>query len=196
MFAESRRKKAEVSNLLGLVVLARVRSGEPSTKRGLNAAAANRGADAQGLTRSFTPSPKTGTNDAAERRDVALFRHDAGGAFAAVDPCRAPSRTRSEIFRLAADGFGLRHVDRNAPTSTVIDPTPSNRLDGGVQLVAEIASQFFKDGIENADYILTYLITFSDGSLEAFDAVKMRQRRETVEHPFGTIKPGWAQPTS
>jgi hypothetical protein len=25
---------------------------------------------------------------------------------------------------------------------------------------------------------------------------KMRQRRETVEHPFGTIKAGWEQPTS
>ena len=24
---------------------------------------------------------------------------------------------------------------------------------------------------------------------------KMRQRRETVEHPFGTIKAGWGQPT-
>jgi hypothetical protein len=57
------------------------------------------------------------------------------------------------------------------PASTVIDPTPSNRLDGGVQLVGEIASQFFKDGVENADYILTYLFTFSDGSKEPFDAV-------------------------
>jgi hypothetical protein len=25
---------------------------------------------------------------------------------------------------------------------------------------------------------------------------KMRQRRETVKHPFGTIKVGWEQPTS
>jgi hypothetical protein len=57
------------------------------------------------------------------------------------------------------------------PASVLIDPTPSNRLDGGVQLVGEIASQFFKDGVENADYILTYLFTFSDGSKEPFDAV-------------------------
>ena len=57
------------------------------------------------------------------------------------------------------------------PASAVIDPTPSNRLDGVVQLIGEIASQFFKDGIENADYILTYLFTFSDGSKEPFDAV-------------------------
>ena len=57
------------------------------------------------------------------------------------------------------------------PASAVIDLTPSNRLDGVVQLVGEIASQFFKDGVENADYILTYLFTFSDGSIEPVDAV-------------------------
>ncbi len=57
------------------------------------------------------------------------------------------------------------------PESAVIDPTPSNRLDGTLQLVGEIASQFFKGGVENADYILTYLLTFSDGSIEPFDAV-------------------------
>jgi hypothetical protein len=57
------------------------------------------------------------------------------------------------------------------PTSAVIDPAPSDRLDGGVQLVGEIASQFFNDGIEDADYILTYLFTFSDGSKEPFDAI-------------------------
>jgi hypothetical protein len=65
----------------------------------------------------------------------------------------------------------LRHVVLLHPNSAVIDPTPSNRLDGVVQLVGEIASQFFKDGVENADYILTYLVTFSDGSKEPFDAV-------------------------
>jgi hypothetical protein len=57
------------------------------------------------------------------------------------------------------------------PASAVIDPAPSNRLDGGIQLVGEIASQFFKDGTENADYILTYLFTFSNGSKEPFDAM-------------------------
>ena len=57
------------------------------------------------------------------------------------------------------------------PESVVVDPSPSGRLDGNRVIIGEIVSQFFIGGLDNADYILTYLITFSDSSKEAFDAV-------------------------
>jgi hypothetical protein len=60
---------------------------------------------------------------------------------------------------------------RMHPNSFVADPSPSSRLDGNRTITGEIVSQFFKDGVADADYILTYLVTFSDGSKEAFDAV-------------------------
>lgn len=60
---------------------------------------------------------------------------------------------------------------RMHPDSAVADPSPAARLDGARVITGEIVSQFFKDGVANADYIVTYLVTFSDGSKEAFDAV-------------------------
>jgi hypothetical protein len=57
------------------------------------------------------------------------------------------------------------------PESVIVDPSPSGRLDGNRVITGEIVSQFFIGGLDKADYILTYLITFSDGSVEAFDAV-------------------------
>jgi hypothetical protein len=60
---------------------------------------------------------------------------------------------------------------RMHPDSAVTDPSPSARLDGAHVVTGEIVSQFFKDGMVDADYIVTYLVTFSDGSKEAFDAV-------------------------
>ena len=60
---------------------------------------------------------------------------------------------------------------RMHPESAVADATPAGRLDGPRVITSEIVSQFFKDGVADADYILTYLVTLSDGSKEAFDAV-------------------------
>ena len=60
---------------------------------------------------------------------------------------------------------------RMHPESAVTDATPSARLDGAHTVAGEIISQFFINGVTNADYILTYLICFSDGSIEAFDAL-------------------------
>ena len=60
---------------------------------------------------------------------------------------------------------------RMYPQSQVTDANPSARLDGNRTLSGDVVSQFFINGLADADYILTYLITFSDGSKEAFDAV-------------------------
>ena len=60
---------------------------------------------------------------------------------------------------------------RMHPESAVMDPNPSARLDGNRTLSGDVVSQFFIGGVAETDYILTYLITFSDGSREAFDAV-------------------------
>ena len=60
---------------------------------------------------------------------------------------------------------------RMHPESAVTDPTPSARLDGNRTLSGDVVSQFFIGGVDGAAYILTYLITFSDGSKEPFDAV-------------------------
>jgi hypothetical protein len=57
------------------------------------------------------------------------------------------------------------------PESSVADPSPSARLDGSQVITGEIVSQFFIGGVADAYYVLTYLITFSDSSVEAFDAV-------------------------
>lgn len=57
------------------------------------------------------------------------------------------------------------------PDCTISDPSAMSRLDGNRVILGEIVSQFFKDGVEGVDYILTYLVTFSDGSSEPFDAV-------------------------
>ena len=59
---------------------------------------------------------------------------------------------------------------RMHPDSAVVDPAPIGRLDGPRVIAGEIISQFFKLGLANADYVLTYLVTFSDGSVEPFDA--------------------------
>lgn len=59
---------------------------------------------------------------------------------------------------------------RMHPDSAVVDPSPSARLDGAHVITGEIISQFFKDGLAGADYIITYLVTFNDGSKEPFDA--------------------------
>jgi len=60
---------------------------------------------------------------------------------------------------------------RMHPDSEVVDPSPSARLDGARTITGEIVSQFFSVGVAGADYILTYQVKFSDGSIEAFDAV-------------------------
>ena len=60
---------------------------------------------------------------------------------------------------------------RMHPQTSVVDPSPLARLDGPRLITGEIVSQFFIGGIADADYIVTYLITFSDSSVEAFDAV-------------------------
>ena len=57
------------------------------------------------------------------------------------------------------------------PESGMIDPNPMARLDGNPNIVGDIIAQFFSYGVENADYILTYLVTFNDGSKEPFDAM-------------------------
>jgi hypothetical protein len=60
---------------------------------------------------------------------------------------------------------------RMHPESAVTDATLAGRLDGARVITGEIISQFFLGGVADADYIVTYLVTFSDGSKEAFDAV-------------------------
>jgi len=60
---------------------------------------------------------------------------------------------------------------RMHPDSAVADPLPSAKLDGVRIITGEMISQFFHLGLDGADYILTYLTGFSDGSVEPFDAV-------------------------
>ena len=54
--------------------------------------------------------------------------------------------------------------------SEVPDATPSARLDGSVVVASPNASQWFHNGVENADYVLTFLATFSDGQIEPVQA--------------------------
>jgi hypothetical protein len=59
------------------------------------------------------------------------------------------------------------------PTSAVPDPTASARCDGAVIVTAgKSVTQFFKDGVAGADYILTFLATLSNGAKEPIDAVQ------------------------
>lgn len=69
---------------------------------------------------------------------------------------------------------GVTMSCRVHPDSAVDDPAAASRLDGGYVIdvaTGEIISQFFFNGVADVDYIVTYLVTFTDGSREAFDAV-------------------------
>ena len=58
-----------------------------------------------------------------------------------------------------------------AADSAAADATPSSRLDGSPTITGgAIVSQFFKTGVVNCDYILTFLATYSDGQKEPVDA--------------------------
>lgn len=48
------------------------------------------------------------------------------------------------------------------------DPDAANRLDGGASIDADGAtvSQWFHNGVEGVDYVLTFVGTFSDGQIE------------------------------
>jgi hypothetical protein len=59
------------------------------------------------------------------------------------------------------------------PTSAVPDPTAGARCDGAAIVTAgKSVTQFFKDGVAGADYILTFLATLSNGAKEPIDAVQ------------------------
>src|SRR5262245_800010 len=60
---------------------------------------------------------------------------------------------------------------RMHPDSAVADPAPAAKLDGTRIITGEIIAQFFKNGLDGADYILTYMVEFSDGATEPFDCV-------------------------
>jgi len=74
------------------------------------------------------------------------------------------------LCRLAPDDQRSPHVVPHAPVSVVVDPSRRDASTASRVITGAIVSQFFI-GVDKADYILTYLITFSDGSVDAFDAV-------------------------
>jgi hypothetical protein len=62
--------------------------------------------------------------------------------------------------------------------SAADDPDAANRLDGAPILSAgnTTISQWFKQGVEEVDYVLTFIATFSDGQIEPVE-VEMPVRR-------------------
>ncbi len=58
------------------------------------------------------------------------------------------------------------------------DSDPSGRLDGAPMLSSDhtVISQWFRGGIEDVDYVLTFIATFSDGQIEPVE-VEMPVRR-------------------
>jgi len=62
--------------------------------------------------------------------------------------------------------------------SAADDPDAASRLDGAASLSADqtTISQWFTDGVENVDYVLTFIATLSDGQIEPVE-VEMQVRR-------------------
>ena len=58
------------------------------------------------------------------------------------------------------------------------DPDASDRLDGAAILSPDSTtiSQWFHQGVENVDYVLTFIANFSDGQIEPVE-VELRVRR-------------------
>ena len=84
------------------------------------------------------------------------------------------ARHQDQIEKFTGTRPTISSVDlfcRMHPESVVTDPNPSARLDGNWTLSGDAVSQFFIGGVDGATYVITYLITFSDGSKEPFDAV-------------------------
>jgi hypothetical protein len=61
--------------------------------------------------------------------------------------------------------------------SAANDTSPSSRLDGPPSISGgAVISQWFKNGLENVDYVLSFIATFSDGQIEPVE-VEMAVRR-------------------
>lgn len=61
--------------------------------------------------------------------------------------------------------------------SAAQDATPASRLDGPPSISDGVTiSQWFTTGIENVDYVLSFIATFSDGQIEPVE-VEMPVRR-------------------
>lgn len=56
------------------------------------------------------------------------------------------------------------------PTSEATDSSPSSRLDGSPTISSAIVTQFFLGGVNEVDYVLTFLATFSNGQKEPVQA--------------------------
>ena len=58
------------------------------------------------------------------------------------------------------------------------DASAAGRLDGAPLLSTDhtTISQWFKEGVENVDYVLTFIATFTDGQIEPVE-VEMPVRR-------------------
>lgn len=51
--------------------------------------------------------------------------------------------------------------------SAALDATPTARLDGPPSVSGGVTvSQWFQNGVENVDYVLSFIATFSDGQIE------------------------------
>jgi hypothetical protein len=61
-------------------------------------------------------------------------------------------------------------------SSRVDDNNSSLRLDGPPVVTGKIVSQWFKHGVEGVDYVLHFIPTFSDGTIEPV-SVKIPVRR-------------------
>jgi hypothetical protein len=56
------------------------------------------------------------------------------------------------------------------------DASAASRLDGAATIGGAVVSQWFKNGVEDVDYVLTFVATFSDGQIEPVE-VEMPVRR-------------------
>ena len=57
------------------------------------------------------------------------------------------------------------------PKSAEADATPAARLDGAASVAGSVVTQWFKTGVENVDYVIQFLATFSDGQIEPVDVL-------------------------
>lgn len=63
------------------------------------------------------------------------------------------------------------------PLSDATDATPSARLSGSPSILTNTTiAQWFETGVENVDYVLTFIATYSDGQIEPVE-VEMPVRK-------------------
>ena len=93
------------------------------------------------------------------------------------DPTTPAGRPRLTVdfSRLLPEGVTIDSAEVTIEVhalSAGADADPGSRLDGAPEIGsgATTIAQRFRDGIENVDYVLTFIATFTDGQVEPVEA--------------------------